>query len=212
MYLINLAGPNPSFYAKSKVALKGELERAEAYGCQYVVTHVGSHMGEGHDAGIGRVVAALDEVLSAVPNSVSCLLETSAGGGAYVGARFEDLAQILDRLPQHATRLGVVFDTAHAYASGYDDSGAEGMRATLDELTRVVPAARIRACHCNDTDVPLGGKADRHTGIGQGLIGPDGFRTLLTYPALAHCAFILETPGEEMLEGLTNLTTLRSLL
>jgi len=212
MYLINLAGPNPSFYAKSKVALKGELERAEAYGCQYVVTHVGSHMGEGHDAGIGRVVAALDEVLSAVPNSVSCLLETSAGGGAYVGARFEDLAQILDRLPQHATRLGVVFDTAHAYASGYDDSGAEGMRATLDELTRVVPAGRIRACHCNDTDVPLGGKADRHTGIGQGHIGLDGFRTLLTYPALAHCAFILETPGEEMLEGLTNLTTLRSLL
>jgi deoxyribonuclease-4 len=212
MYLINLAGPNPSFYAKSKAALKGELQRAEAYGCQYVVTHVGSHMGEGHDAGIGRVVAALDEVLSAVPNPVSCLLETSAGGGAYVGARFEDLAQILDRLPQHAARLGVVFDTAHAYASGYDDSGAEGMRATLDELTRVVPAARIRACHCNDTDVPLGGKADRHTGIGQGQIGLDGFRTLLTYPALAHCAFILETPGEETLEGLTNLTTLRSLV
>lgn len=212
MYLINLAGPNPAFYAKSKEALKGELQRAESYGCQYVVTHVGSHMGQGHDAGIERVVAALDEVLTAVDNQVTCLLETSAGGGAYVGARFEDLAQILERLPQHAARLGVTFDTAHAYASGYDDSGAIGMRTTLDELTRLVPAARIHACHCNDTDVPLGGKADRHTGIGQGVIGPEGFRTLLSYPALAHCAFILETPGEEMLEGLTNLTTLRSLL
>jgi deoxyribonuclease IV len=129
-----------------------------------------------------------------------------------VGARFEDLAQILERLPQHQSRLGVVFDTAHVYASGYDDSGAEGMRTTLDALTKLVPPERIRACHCNDTDVPLGGKADRHTHPGQGLIGLDAFRALLTYPALAHCAFILETPGDEMLEGLTNLTTLRSLL
>jgi deoxyribonuclease-4 len=211
MYLINLAGPNPAFYSKSKEALKGELRRAESYGCHYVVTHVGSHMGQGHDAGIERVVGALDEVLTAVTNGVSCLLETSAGGGAYVGARFEDLAEILRRLPQHATRLGVTFDTAHAFASGYDDSGAAGMTATLDELTRLVPAERIRACHCNDTDVPLGGKADRHTNIGQGSIGVEGFRALLTYPALAHCAFILETPGDEMLEGLTNLNTLRAL-
>lgn len=211
MYLINLAGPNPAFYSKSKEALKGELRRAESYGCHYVVTHVGSHMGQGHDAGIERVVAALDEVLNAVESGVSCLLETSAGGGAYIGARFEDLAEILRRLPQHAARLGVTFDTAHAYASGYDDSGAQGMTATLDELTRLVPAERIRACHCNDTDVPLGGKADRHTSIGQGLIGAEGFGALLNYPALAHCAFILETPGDEMLEGLTNLNTLRSL-
>lgn len=212
MYLINLAGPNPAFYSKSKEALKGELRRAESYGCQYVVTHVGSHMGQGHDAGIERVVAALDDVLTAVANPVSCLLENSAGGGAYVGARLDDLAEILRRLPQHAGRLGVAFDTAHAHASGYDDSGPSGMRTTLDELTRVIPADRIRACHCNDTDVPLGGKADRHTSIGQGLIGLEGFRTLLGYPALAHCAFILETPGDEMLEGLANLTTLRSLV
>lgn len=212
MYLINLASPSPTFYAKSKAALKAELQRSVAYGCQYVVTHVGSHMGHGHDVGIARVVAALDEVLSSAGNDVTCLLESSAGGGAYVGARFEDLAEILQRLPQHAARLGVVFDTAHVYASGYDDSGPEGMRTTLDELTRVIPPDRIHACHCNDTDVPLGGKADRHTHPGQGQIGIEGFRTLLNYPALAHCAFILETPGDEMLEGLANLTTLRSLV
>jgi len=212
MYLINLASPSPTFYAKSKEALKSELQRCVAYGCQYVVTHVGSHMGKGHDVGIHRVVAALDEVLSAVQNDVICLLETSAGGGAYVGARFEDLAQILEQLPRHASRLGVVFDTAHVYASGYDDGGAEGMRTTLDALVKLVPPDRIHACHCNDTDVPLGGKADRHTHPGQGQVGLEGFGALLTYPPLAHCAFILETPGEEMLEGLANLTTLRSLV
>lgn len=212
MYLINLASPNPTFYSKSKEALKAELQRSVAYGCQYVVTHVGSHMGEGHDSGIQRVVAALDEVLTAVSNDVTCLLETSAGGGAYVGARFEDLAEILQRLPQHTARLGIVFDTAHVYASGHDDSGAQGMTKTLDALTRLVPPGRIHACHCNDTDVPLGGKADRHTHPGQGQIGIEGFRALLNYPPLAHCAFILETPGDEMLEGLANLTTLRSLV
>ena len=189
MYLINLASPNPNFMKKSRAALAAELVRAESYGCQYVVTHV----------------------LSTAAGSATCLLETSAGGGAYVGAKFDDLAQILTRLPQHAARLGVCFDTAHAYASGYDDGGADGMRATLDQLTAIIPAQRIRACHCNDTTVTLGGKADRHVNIGQGNIGLEGFRALLQYEPLAHCAFVLETPGEEMLEGLENLTTLRSL-
>ncbi len=212
MYLINLAAANPVFYAKSKDALSSELARADSYGCRYVVTHIGSHGGDGVDAGIERIVSALDHALRTVQNSVGCLLETSAGGGMYVGAQFEDLAKILNRLPQHAARLGVCFDTAHAYASGYDDSGAGGMRATLDTLTSLVPPARIHACHCNDTTVTCGGKADRHHHIGQGNIGLEGFRTLLTYPALAHCAFILETPGEEMLEGRDNLNTLRGLL
>jgi len=212
MYLINLAGPNPNFQKKSRAALIAELERAEAYGCQYVVTHVGSHMGEGAQAGIDRVVASLDDVLSKAGGSAMVLLETSAGGGAYVGAKFDDLAQILGRLPQHAERLGVTFDTAHAYASGYDDAGMDGMRTTLDQLTSIIPAQRIRACHCNDTTVTLGGKADRHVNIGKGNIGLDGFRALLNYEPLAHSAFVLETPGEEMVEGRENLNALRSLL
>src|SRR5438445_10733164 len=211
MYLINLASPNPNFMKKSRQALAAELVRAESYGCQYVVTHVGSHMGEGAQAGIDRVVAALDDVLSKAGGWAMVLLETSAGGGAYVGAKFDDLAQILGRLPQHAERLGVTFDTAHAYASGYDDAGMDGMRTTLDSMTSIIPAQRVRACHCNDTTVTLGGKADRHVNIGKGNIGLDGFRALLHFDPLAHCGFVLETPGEEMLEGLENLNTLRAL-
>lgn len=212
MYLINLASPNPNFQRKSREALKAELERADAYGLQYVVTHVGSHMGDGAQTGIDRVVAQLEQILSTAGGSARCLLETSAGGGAYVGAKFDDLAQILGRLPQHAERLGVCFDTAHAYASGYDVAGGDGMRATLDKLTSSIPAQRIRACHCNDTSVTLGGKADRHIKIGTGNVGLEGFQALLHYEALAHCAFVLETPGEEMLEGRENLEALRSLL
>ncbi len=212
MYLINLAGPNPDFQKKSRKALAAELVRAESYGCAYVVTHVGSDMGDGAQTGIDRVVAALDEVLTSTASSPTvCLLETSAGGGAYVGAKFDDLAQILGRLPQHAERLGICFDTAHVYASGYDVAGAPGMTKTLEALTAIIPAQRVRACHCNDTTVALGGKADRHHQIGQGNIGIEGFRALLTYEPFAHCAFVLETPGDEMLEGLENLTTLRSL-
>src|SRR3989441_11425075 len=142
MYLINLASPNPNFMKKSREALRAELERTEAYGCQYVVTHVGSHMGDGAQAGIDRVVAALDDGLSKAGGSAIVLLETSAGGGAYVGAKFDDLAQILGRLPQHAPRLGVTIDTAHVYASGYDDAGTDGMRTTLDQLTSIIPAQR----------------------------------------------------------------------
>src|SRR5207244_10862212 len=124
---------------------------AEAYGGPYPATQVGSHMGDGAQAGIDRVVAALDDVLSKAGGSAMVLLETSAGGGAYVGAKFDDLAQTLARLPQHAPRLGVTIDTAHAHASGYHDAGTDGMRTTLDQLTSAIPAQRIRACHCNDT-------------------------------------------------------------
>jgi deoxyribonuclease-4 len=212
MYLINLGSPNPLFYRKSKDALIHELSRARSYGCDFVVTHIGSHMGAGRDAGIDRVTGALDEVLSKASPGPGLLLEISAGGGAYIGSRFEDLAEILNRLPQHRERLGICLDTAHAYASGYDLASAAGMQTVLDELVRLVPAARIKACHVNDTDVACGGKADRHVGIGRGKISLEAFHTLLTYPALAHCAFILETPGEEMLEGLENLNTLRALV
>src|SRR5256885_1017347 len=123
---------------------------------------IGMHMGDGAQLGIDRVVATLDQVLSSSGGSAACLLETSAGGGAYVGASFDDLAQILGRLPQHAERLGVCFDTAHAYASGYDVAGADGMTKTLEQLTAIIPDERIRACHCHDTTVTLVGQADRH--------------------------------------------------
>jgi deoxyribonuclease-4 len=211
MYLINLAAANPAFYQKSRVALAGELARAGSYGCAYAVTHIGSHGGEGRTPGLKRIVDGLDFALTQAPNDVVCLLENSAGSGQHVGARFEDLTEILDRLPQHRPRLGIAFDTAHAYASGYDESSAAAMRATLDSLTRAVPPERIRAVHCNDTTVPLGGRADRHCAIGSGNIGLDGFRALLTYPTLRHCAFILETPGDELVEGAANLSALRSL-
>jgi deoxyribonuclease IV len=211
MYLINLASPNPTFYEKSQDALVAELTRAPAYGVHDVVTHIGSHMGEGREAGIARAVKALDAVLTRARSGAGLLLEISAGGGDYIGSRFEDLGEILDALPQHSPRLGICLDTAHAYASGYDLAGEEGMRAGIDRLVELVAADRIRACHCNDTTVDLGGKADRHHHIGQGKVGMEGFRELLHHPALAHAAFILETPGEETLEGLQNLTTLREL-
>ncbi len=212
MYLINLAASNPAFYAKSRAALAGELSRAGAFPCQYAVTHIGSHGGEGREAGIERIVNALDHALTQTSNEVVCLLENSAGSGQYVGGPFEDLAEILGRLPQHRQRLGVVFDTAHGYASGYDQAGGAAMTATLDALVRIVGADRVRVVHCNDTTVALGGRADRHCAIGSGNIGTEGFRALLHYAPLRHCAFILETPGEEMVEGAANVATLRALL
>src|SRR5438105_13227059 len=100
MYLINLASPNPNFQKKSRDALVPELGRAESSRLHFVVTHAGSHMGEGAQVGIDRDIAALDHVLSAAAGSATCLLETSAGGGVYVGANSEHLAQILSRLAQ----------------------------------------------------------------------------------------------------------------
>jgi deoxyribonuclease-4 len=213
-YLINLAGPDPKMYAKSCDALTEELRRGAAYGLDHVIVHVGSHRGAGRASGLERIVAAVEQSFAAIPaaGAPRLLLENSAGTGDNIGGRFEDLGELLRRLDSSRDRIGVCFDTCHAYASGYDLGGFEAGLKVIVDLQRCVGLDRIHVIHANDTQVPLGGKADRHWHLGEGNIGLDTFTLLLQHPTLGRLPFILETPGNEAVEGRRNLETLRSLL
>jgi deoxyribonuclease-4 len=170
-------------------------------------------MGSGLEHGYQRITSAVEMALQSVPpaSSPRLLLENSAGTGNNVGGRFEELAELLQRLAPYRARTGVCFDTAHAHSAGYDMS-PEGVEEAVAQLDRTVGLDRVFVVHANDTQVDVGAKRDVHWHIGEGHLGEDTFFYLLTHEQLRDRAFILETPGEEMSEGRRNLERLRSLL
>jgi deoxyribonuclease-4 len=212
-YLINLASPNDELWEKSIAAFADELERCAALGIPYLVTHPGAHTGSGEDAGLEREVAALNRLFErGVGGDVLVLLETTAGQGSCLGHRFEHLARLIE-LVDRDERLGVCVDTCHILAAGYDIRTPVAYAATFDEFDRVVGIGRIKAFHLNDSQKDLGSRVDRHTHIGEGCVGLDGFRSIVNDPRFADLPMILETPkSDDLTEDIANLAKLRGLI
>jgi deoxyribonuclease-4 len=202
-YLINLAAPDDALFEKSVAAFVVEMERAEALGLSYLVTHPGSHVGSGEEAGLTRVVAGYEQVHARCPGfNVRVLVETTAGQGTALGHRFEHLRTIFARAAC-ADRMGVCFDTCHAFAAGYALSSAADYAATFQRFDDLVGLSRVRLFHVNDSAKPFASRVDRHANIGRGQIGPDAFRRLVNDPRFHTLPMVLETPkegdnGEEM--------------
>jgi len=196
-YLINLAAPDDALWRKSIDAFAAELDRSEELGLSYVVTHPGAHVGSGVEAGVARVVAALDIILERCKGyRVRVLLETTAGQGTTLGAALEELAAMLDRVKQ-PERLGVCLDTCHVFAAGYPLGGAADYAATFDQFDRLIGLDRLCLFHVNDSLKPLGSRVDRHAAIGLGEMGDEPFRRLVSDPRFADTPMILETPKED---------------
>jgi deoxyribonuclease-4 len=213
-YLINLAAPGDELWEKSIAAFAHELERCHALGIPYIVTHPGAHTGSGEEAGLAREAVALERLFAdGVGGDTMVLLETTAGQGSCLGHRFEHLARLFELLPKHHPRLGVCVDTCHIFAAGYDIRTAEGYEQTFAELDRLVGLHNLRCFHLNDSQKELGSRVDRHSHIGQGCIGLEGFRLLVNDPRFRHLPKIIETPkGDDLAEDRENLTLLRSLV
>ena len=212
-YLINLASPDDALYEKSMASFGEELDRCEMLGVPYLVTHPGSHVGSGEDAGIARIAGALNRLLRDRPGQrVKVLLETTAGQGSSVGHKFEHLRAILDRLDA-PDRAGVCIDTCHVFAAGYDLRTEKSYHEVMDSFDRIVGIDAVRAFHLNDCKKDLGCRVDRHEQIGAGFLGADAFRWLLNDPRFGDVPMILETPkGPDCAEDRVNLALLRSLV
>jgi len=194
VYLINLAGDDPTMRSRSESTLTGYLKSADELGVSGVIFHTGSHKGAGFEERLPSILEHLRKVLErADPKTARLLIENNAGLGGSVGARFEEIARMLDGLGD--PRVGVCFDTCHAFASGYDERTPADVARTIDELDKVVGLKNVDVIHCNDSVTGLGSNRDRHANIGAGEIGEEGFRALLHEPRLAKLPFILEVPG-----------------
>lgn len=202
-YLVNLAGPDEDFFARSVAVLAHELRVAPAYGARFVNVHVGSHRGSGPEAGTRRVAEGVALVLAEVdagPEAALLVLENSAGGGAGLGTTVEELAAILDAAAARGVdtaRLAFCLDTAHAWGAGYRIAEPAETDALLDTFDRRIGLERLVMIHLNDSKAKLGSKVDRHEHIAAGQIGARGLAHILTQPRLAAATYYLETPGME---------------
>jgi deoxyribonuclease-4 len=213
-YLINLGTVDPVILGKSTAALTDEMERAEALGLDYVVLHPGAHLGAGAQTGVARVAACLSQLMEHTRGfHARLLIELTAGQGSCLGCSFEELAQLLEQT-RGGERLGICFDTCHAFSAGYDLSTDEGYDAVFTELGARVGLPALLAFHLNDSKTALGSGVDRHEEIGDGTLGLLPFWRLVNDARFANIPGILETPsGPDKLPSYArNLARLRALI
>lgn len=212
-YLINLGSPDEQLWRKSLGVFVEEMGHCEALDIPYLVIHPGSHVGTGEEAGLRRIAQALDEGHSETEGyRVEVILEITAGQGTNLGYSLGQLAQLL-ALVADDSRLGICFDTCHAFAAGYDLRTREGYEAALQELDKLIGLPRLKCIHLNDAKGDLGSRLDRHEHIGHGSLGLEAFRMLLNDARLKDLPMVLETPkGPEFAEDKENLKVLRSLI
>jgi deoxyribonuclease-4 len=212
-YLINLASSNEGIRRQSIEAFRGELIRGIAIGAEYLVAHPGNYKGQAIEEGIFHFLQGVTEAANGLKfDKLMLLVECTAGAGAQIGGRLEEL-HIIREYAAQMTHLPVGFclDTCHLLVSGYNIATEEGFKETIAEADRILGLEHVRVIHANDSKAPLGSHVDRHENIGQGYIGLDGFRRILTHPKLRHKAFILETPVDKEGDDQRNLDTLKSL-
>lgn len=191
-YLVNPCAADPALRRKGWNALTADAERCDLLGIELLVFHPGSPGDLGHDEGLDLVARCIEHVLERSAR-VTVLVENTAGQGNGLGHRLEHLARIVDRAGG-GERVGVCFDTCHAFAAGYDLQTARSARLVFDELDAAVGSGRLRALHLNDSRVPCGSRVDRHAMIGQGLVGEALFRWLVGQSRFAGLPAVVETP------------------
>ncbi len=210
-YLPNIASSKSKFYKRSVKSIVIDLQRAEQLGAQYLITHIGHRMESSEGQAIEAVSQGINQAFEKVKNSVTLLMENTAGQGTEIGSNFDQIKKIIEGVEENG-RLGVCLDTAHTFEAGYDLSDKDGLEKTLETFNRTVGLKRLHLLHLNDSKTPLGSRRDRHWHIGEGYIGLEGFRNLVNHPLLRHLPGIMETPRKDTVEDLRNMEVIRSLV
>jgi deoxyribonuclease IV len=214
-YLINLAAQQPMLRTRSIQAFHEELVRGLALGADFVVVHPGSRSESSIEQAISTIIESVKQAARRVPlGKMRILIENTAGMGTAVGARLEEVAQVVYGL--RGIFAGACLDTAHLFAAGYDIRTADGLEKTLDLIEQTIGLDNVPVFHVNDSKIALGGRVDRHENLGQGKIGEEAFRRILQHPRLSSAAntglvgraFLLETPIEDPGDDRENVASL----
>jgi deoxyribonuclease-4 len=194
-YLINLATHDALLLDRSYAAFLAELRRANELGLDALVTHPGNATDGDLPRGLAQNADMVARALEEAGGTVQVLLETTAGSGKVIGSRFEQLAEMIARMPGTVSdRVGVCVDTCHVYAAGYDLR--EDYDGVIQQLGDIIGLDRVRLFHLNDSATPFASKRDRHAAIGEGSLGDEPFRRLMNDPRFALVPKVLETPKD----------------
>jgi deoxyribonuclease IV len=210
-YLINIGSPDKTIESKSIKAVIDELQRCTILGIPYLVLHPGSHVDTDEATCLERIAHNLDKIFEADSSNTKILLETMAGQGSSVCYSFDQIATIRNLSSQKA-RIGVCFDTCHAFVAGYDFTTPHGYKTMWADFDSIIGLNHLYAIHVNDSKKGLGSYVDRHEEIGKGVIGLEAFKLLFNDSRFFDIPKILETPKGELEDDLRNMQTIRSLL
>lgn len=192
-YTMNLCSDKENIREFALDMLKDDMERMEYTPGNYYNFHPGSHVGQGVEKGTEFIVDALNKAMFPEMNTI-VLLETMAGKGSEVGARFEELRTIIDQVEVN-DKIGVCLDTCHVWDGGYDIGTR--LDDVLKEFDEIIGLNRLYAIHLNDSKNPFEAHKDRHEKLGDGHIGYDVLEKVITHPLLQEKPFILETPNDD---------------
>jgi deoxyribonuclease IV len=210
-YLINLASADALIREKSIAAFRRELERAIALGADFLVTHPGSAKGGTPSQAIAICVESLLEAAAGMKlDGLTILIENTAGQGAVIGRTFEEVAEIIAGAEKELP-ISACIDTAHSFAAGYAIHTEAGLAATVKQLDATIGMKKVRVIHANDSKTPFESHVDRHEHIGEGLIGAEAFKRIVTHAKLKNIPFICETPLDEPGDDVRNLQMMRKL-
>ncbi|PWI48861.1 hypothetical protein CEE45_04700 [Candidatus Heimdallarchaeota archaeon B3_Heim] len=209
-YLPNLSSPDDGLYNRSIKVLQEEIVKSHLLHSPYVISHLGSPKKESRDFAVKRTAKALDQALESRIAPTMILLENSTAKRRDWGKNIEDITNVINTVnqPQY---VGMCFDTAHAFASGYEISSPEILHEVFDSIDELVGKNKVRVIHLNDSKGQLNSGIDHHEHIGRGNIGIDCFRELMQHPRFNNISMILETPKDEKIDDKKNLDLLRSL-
>lgn len=196
-YLINLGSPDKELLEKSRNAFVDEMKRCELLGLDKLNFHPGSHLGKMSEKDCLKVIAESVNIALQKTNGVAAIIENTAGQGSNVGYSFEQIKYLID-LIDDKNRVGVCFDTCHAYSAGYDIKTKEGFEETFKKFDEIIGIKYLRGIHINDTKKTLGSRVDRHENIGKGLLGLETFSHFVNDSRFDNIPIILETPDEEL--------------
>ncbi len=195
-YLINLGSPVAESLEKSRNSFLKEIQRCEQLGITMLNFHPGSHLKKiSEDECLNRIGESLNIMLDKT-NSVTLLIENTAGQGSNMGYKFEHLAHIID-IVDDKSRVGVCIDTCHTFGAGYELRNEEGFNKTFKSFEEIVGFKYLKGIHLNDSKKEFASRLDRHESIGDGLIGIDAFRFLMNDPRFDNMPIILETPNPD---------------
>ena len=209
-YLPNFSSPSIVVYRKSVKSLIEELNRCNRLDISYIVIHLGSHLGKGRRIGLKKLTNAITTAFNSSNGKAILLLENTAGTRNSMGSSFREIQEIIDQISDNH-RLGICFDTCHAFAAGYDLRNTTSISETIDRLKEEIDLERLKVVHANDSKGKLASHIDRHEHIGKGYIGNKGFRTILHTDIFCKLPIILETPIGNKNDDSKNLAQIRKL-
>ena len=212
-YLINLCSQTESVRANAVTAFRGEIERALAWGAEFLVLHPGSWKGLTREEGLLLAAQGIERAVAGLEltsGGLRVLVENTAGAEFSLGGSLEQVAELVERL-KACVPVGVCLDTCHLHVKGYDIVSADGWIATAKLIEETVGFDAVKVWHCNDAKAAMGSKLDRHAHIGEGTIGAAAFRRLLRDGRCADAAFVAETPVDNPGDEARNVSALQAL-